>query len=239
MQLCRGPLPAGHPQAGVTYFSVDHDVAAGACNLRVTPPIESLRHASGPCVLLDAHRAPNEWYAIALQMPHLIIQGDPAAIRPRGCSTFAAELEALAAPVRLMPELRCVARLADAMPLGVGKHVVLAGTHEAADQVYRHLRPDGVQPGDVVQDFHGRSYVANDINSATHIFVDNGRRALRRTCLWQHLVVSPSQIRAGEYDTVVVLPGVAPSLGRAVCARCRYMVIAVAHSPRGYITGSV
>lgn len=236
MQLCRGPLADGHPKAGVTYFCVDHDVAAAACNLRVTPPIETLHHTTGPCVLLDAHRAPDEWYAIVLLLPNVIVQGDPAAMRPRTCSAFAAELAKQPQPSagpRL--ELRCVSKLVDALPLAQGKHVVLAGTHEDADAVYRHLRPHGLLAGDVVHDLYGRAALVHEArHGSSHVFVDNGRRAVKRTLINQHLVVSPSQIRAGEYDTVVVLPGVAPMLAKAACRRCRYMIVAIAHSPMGY-----
>ena len=237
MQFCRGPLPDGHPKPGVTYFCADHDVAAAACNLRVTPPIETLRHATGPCVLLDAHRAPDEWYGIALLMPHIIVQGDPEAMRPRTCTSFAAELAKQPCPARRPAclELRCVLTLADALPLARGKHVVLAGTHEDAEAVYRHLRPQGLLAGDVVHDMYGAAaLVHQDQQQGSHVFVDNGRRALTRKIVNQHLVISPSQVRAGEYDTVIVLPGVAPALAKAVCHRCRYMIVAIAHSPVGY-----
>ena len=242
MELCRGPLPDGHPKNGVTYFSVDHDIAAAACNLRVTPPIEALRHTKGPCVLLDAHRAPDEWYGIVLLMPHILVQGDPLAMRPRTCSMFAAELAKLPCPQTTLTrlELRCVPKLCDALQLVRGKHVVLAGTHEDADTVYQHLRPDGLRAGDIVYDMYGKAAIVhqNQCNTS-HVFVDNGRRALARKVTNQHLVVSPSQIRAGEYDTIIVLPGVAPALAKAACRRCRYMIVAVAHSPVGYTTTPV
>lgn len=237
MAYCRGPLPEGHPSSGVTYFCADHDVAAGACNLTVTPPVETLRHTSGPCVLLDAHRAPDEWFAIACTMPQLVIQGDPDAMRPRACTAFAAELEKVPAPdaVRSRVHLRCVPRLAEAMDAVRGKHIVLVGSHLDVHAVYSHLRPDGMLGGDTVCDMYGRFAAVSGAGNSSHVFVDDGRRALKRTLCTQHLVVPPSGIRAGEYDTVVVMPGVPQCIGRAVCARCRYMVIAVRHSPFGYI----
>ena len=237
MEYCRGPLPAGHPARGVTYFCVDNDVAAGACNLAVTPPVETLRHVSGPCVLLDAHRAPDEWIGIALTMPQLIIQGDPDSIRPVACNAFAAELEKQPAPPGgPRVHLECVARLSDAIPMVRGKHIVLVGRYEDVQPVYRNLRPDGMLAGDTVCDMYGRScVVSSTYQSPSHIFVDDGRRALRRSMCTQHLVVSPCNIRAGEYDTVVVMPGVSQRVGRAVGTRCRYMLIGVSHSPCGYI----
>ena len=237
MQYCRGPLPDGHPTPGVTYFCIDHDIAAAACNLRVTPPVEALRHVKGPCVLLDAHRAPDEWYGIALLIPQLLVQGDPQAMRPRGCNSFAAELSKQPCPdsVSVRLELRCVPKLTDALLLARGKQVVLAGTHQDAETVYQHLRPTGLLAGDVVHDMFGKAaLVHQDHHHSSHIFVDNGRRALTRKIVSQHVVVSPSQVRAGEYDTVIVLPGVAPALAKAVCHRCRYMIVAVAHSSMGY-----
>ena len=237
MQYCRGPLPDGHPVLETTYFSTDHDVAAAACNLAVTPPVEALRHCTGPCVLLDAHRAPDTWLGIALTMPQLIIHGDPDAMRPRTCNAFAAELSQLtpAPVVRVNLRLECVARLAEAVHLVRGKHIVLVGRFEDVHAVYSHLRPDGMVKGDLVCDMHGRSYVVSEAPRSTHVFVDKGRRALSRSHCTQHLVVPPSAIRAGEYDTVVVMPGVPQSIGRAVCVRCRYMVVAVSHSPCGYV----
>ena len=84
-------------------------------------------------------------------------------------------------------------------------------------------------------DVGGAKEVVSETPQHTHVFVDNGRRALNRSHCTQHLVVPPSAIRAGEYDTVVVMPGVPQSIGRAVCARCRYLVVAVSHSPCGYV----
>lgn len=231
---CRGPLPDGHPKEGVTYFSVDHDVATGACNLLYAPPVETLRPVDGPCVLLDAHRAPDAWFTIAGAMPQLIIQGDPDAHRPRACTAFATELAKAphpAAPAR--PELRYANRLADAMPMARGRCVVLVGAYGSVASVYGHLRPDGVQPGDIVQDMYGRSGIVDTLSSG-HVFVDKGRRALRRTEAHQQLVLSPGGIRAGEYDTVIVLPDGVQPIVRRVCARCRYMIIAIRHSPMGY-----
>ena len=98
MQLCRGPLPDGHPMPDVLYFSVDQDVAAQACNLSSVPTVEPLRHTTRACVLLDAHRTPDAWYAVACTMPNIIVQGDPDACRPRACMTFATELQKLSIP---------------------------------------------------------------------------------------------------------------------------------------------
>jgi len=188
-------------------------------------------------VLLDAHRAPDEWIGIALTMPQMIIQGDPDAIRPTVCNAFAAELEKQPAPAGgPLVHLECVARLSDAIPMVLGKHVVLVSRYEDVMPVYRNLRPDGILVGDTVHDIYGRSFVVSSTHqSRSHIFVDDGRRALSRSICTQHLVVSPGRIRAGEYDTVVVMPGVSQRVGRAVGARCRYMMIAVSHSPCGYI----
>ena len=239
MKLCRGPLPAGHPLPGVTYFSPDHDVAENACNLRATPPVEALRRVDGPCVLLDAHRAPDEWFVLADMMPNLLVQGDPRALRPQSCSRFADELAKQPWSQNLpmpQPHVRCVARLRDAWEHAEGKTVVLAANRSTAGTVYQSLRPDGLLAGDLVHDYYGRSYRVNDATSSnTHIFVDGGRLAKKKECLQQHVVVSPGSVRCGEYDTVIVMPGVSPTLGRAVCFRCRFMVVAVAHSPYGYL----
>lgn len=237
MQYCRGPLPAGHPAVGVTYFSPDADVAAQACNLRVTPPVETLRCIDGPCVLLDAHRAPDEWFAIACMIPQLLVQGDPLAPRPRGSTLFAKELEKQeSCDQALLPHIACVEKLAQAMPHAKGKSIVLAANYSMACSIYNKLRPNGFENGDLVQDFYGRSYRVSDASSSsTHVFIDEGRCAKKRSSLTQHLAVSPSMVRAGEYDTVIVMPGVSPTLGKAVCHRCRYKVIAVAHSPYGYL----
>ena len=238
MRLCRGPLPDGHPKSGTLYFSVDHDVAALACNLRVTPAVETLRLHQGDCVLLDAHRAPDEWFALASTMPRLTVQGDPQAARPRTCTLFAQELETQSVQsTPLALKLEYVPRLSAAMPMMQGKSIVLVGSYLDIAAVYAHLRPQGIVVGDVVQDFYGKSYRVTDASSANHLFVDDGRKALLRNRCAQHLVVSPGSVRASEYDTVVVMPGVAPSAGKSVCRRCRYQIIAVCHSPFGYSVG--
>lgn len=236
MQYCRGPLPDGHPQQGVVYFCPDQDVATLACNLACVPVVEKLRFTDGMAVLLDAHRAPDEWYALACRMPQLLIQGDPDAIRPRSCQLFAVELTKVAAPPRSLPcpHLEHVAKLTAATKRARGRWIVLVGCHESIAAVHRHLRPHGVQPGDVVHDMHGRGGVVDSLMPGKHISVDSGRRTILH---WsQHLVVSPSCVRAGEYDTVIVMPDVAFPIAQAVCRRARYMIIGVAHSPYGYLT---
>lgn len=235
MEYNRGPLPEGHPKDDVQYFSVDQDVAAQACNLSCVPVVEQLRYTDSPAVLLDAHRAPDTWYVLACTMPNLIIQGDPDALRPRGCNQFALELEKLEAP-QPGPDrmhLASVANLSAAIRIARGKWVVLVGSREALEVVYHHLRPDGIQVGDLVHDRYGRSGIVDTLLPGNHVSVDDGRRSI---LYWtQHLVVSPSRVRAGEYDTVIVTPDVAQPLARAVCRRARCMLIGVAHSPLGYL----
>jgi hypothetical protein len=200
--------------------------------------VETLRLHEGDCVLLDAHRAPDEWFALASTMPRLTVQGDPQAARPRACTLFAQELETQPVPsTTLALKLECAPRLSAATPMMQGKSIVLVGSHFDIASVYAHLRPEGIAVGDVVQDFYGKSYRVTDASSANHLFVDDGRKALLRNRCQQHLVVSPGGVRASEYDTVVVMPGVAPSAGKSVCRRCRYQIIAVCHSPFGYAIG--
>lgn len=232
---CRGPLPDGHPADGVTYFCVDHDIATGACNLLFAPPVHALRKVSGLCVLLDAHRAPNAWFAIACNIPQLIIQGDPDAHRPRACTAFADELEKCPCPLpgpRL--HMQYANRLADAIPMALGRYIVLVGAYSSVPSVYSHLRPNGVQRGDIVQDMHGRSGQVDTVSSG-HVFVDQGRRAITRVEARQQLVMSPGGILAGEYDTVIVMPDGAQPIVTRVCRRCRYMIIGIRHSPMGYV----
>ena len=237
MQWHRGPLPAGHPRKGVRYFCPDQDVAALACNLSCVPVVEKLRQVEGDAVLLDAHRAPDDWYALACRMPRLLVQGDPEALRPRSCQLFAAELAKvdLYTALPALPRVRVqhCARLNAAVELARGRWIVLVGSHPAIAAVYRHMRPEGVQPGDVVHDMHGRSGIAASRPCGKHLSVDDGRRTILN---WtQHMVVSPSCVRAGEYDTVIVMPDVAFALAKAVCRRARYLIVGVAHSPYGYI----
>ena len=240
MKLCRGPLPDGHPRAGVTYFCPDQDVAPQACNLSCTPVVQNFLFTEGEAVLLDAHRAPDEWFACACRMPRLTVQGDPEAHRPRKCSRFAAELEKAALPVAALlfaPHLQLCGTLMDAMPHARGRTVVLAGSHDSRNTVFEMLRPSGLQRGDGVMDFYGR-YAAVESADALHVHVDGGRRVLRRGLVNQHVVVSPSCVRSGEYDTVIVMPDVPESIGRAICRRTRYRIIAVAHSPYAYVQQS-
>jgi len=238
MAYCRGPLPDGHPHQDVTYFSIDHDIALQACNLRSAPAVTHLRHVCTPAVLLDAHRAPDEWFAIACTMDNLLIQGDPEALRPPRCNVFARELEKVEKPASSGPRVRleCVDKLSSALALAQGRYVVLVGSYTDRPSVYAHLRPDGFQKGDAVMDMHGRRSIVSGTTLQTHVETDLGRRMLLRSTVTHDLVVSPSCVRAGEYDTIIVMPGVPESVARAVSHRVRYMIIGVAHSPYGYIT---
>lgn len=233
MELCRGPLPDGHPKAGVIYFSPDQDVAAQACNLAVTPGIAKFEHTDKEAVLLDAHRAPDEWFECASRMPRLLVQGDPEAYRPRTCTRFATALDACAGFTLPLVHLRVSPTISDALPHARGRSVILAGSRDTRDTIFQFLRPDGLQPGDGVMDLFGR-YATVHAVAGLYIHVDGGRRVLRRAVVSQHVVVSPSYLRASEYDTVIVMPDVAECMARAACRRVRYMIIAVGHSPYGY-----
>ena len=236
MQLCRGPLPAGHPRAGVAYFCPDADVPLQAANLATTPSLHKFQYTEQEAVLLDAHRAPDEWFAAACRMPNLLIQGDPDAMRPVSCAAFAAELSKMAAvPRTLRPELRCCETLTKALPLAKGRCVVLCSTYEMRDNIYAHLRPNGLQPGDGAVDRYGRYTTIERLSTGPYVSVDGGRRMVRKEFLTQHLIVSPSSVRSGEYDTIIVMPDVPHKIGQAACARVRYMIVGVGHSPMGYI----
>ena len=235
--LCRGPLPEGHPLPGVVYFCADADVALGACGLATTPAIQNYHCTDKPAVLLDAHRAPDEWFGTACRMPNLTIQGDPDAIRPVGCNRFAAELAKKSAePNTKRPHLECTATLTEALPHAIGRCVVLCGTYDMRNNVFTYLRPDGLQVGDGAVDRYGRYTQVHQLVSAAHYAIDGGRRMIRRDLLEQHVTVSPSTVRGGEYDTVIVMPDVPEKIAKAVCKRTRYLIVGVAHSPLAYVT---
>lgn len=237
MNLCRGPLPDGHPRAGVTYFCPDQDIAPQACNLACAPVISNFLFTEGEAVLLDAHRAPDEWFACACRMPQLIVQGDPDAYRPRKCIRFAAELGTVPAVTPVLtpvPHIQLFHKLSDAISPARGRTVVVTGGHESRNAVFDVLRPNGLQRGDGIMDFYGR-YAVVEFADVSHIHVDGGRRVLRRGVVNQHVVVSPSCIRGGEYDTIIIMPDVPEKIGRAICRRARYSIIAIAHSPLAYV----
>ena len=235
MNLCRGPLPDGHPRANVIYFCPDQDVALLACHLAAMPCIESFRHTDKEAVLLDAHRAPDEWFSAACKMPRLTVQGDPDAMRPQHCSRFAAELSKAAPHSSLLrPHLKVAPTLTEALAHASGRTVVAVGTRQSREQTFAFLRPNGLQKGDGVMDFYGRFYTVDAID-AFSVHVDGGRRVLRRAAVDQHVVVSPSSVRSGEYDTVIVMPDVPERIGQAMCRRNRYQIVAVAHSPFAYV----
>jgi hypothetical protein len=239
MRVCRGPLPEGHPAPGTIYFCVDHDIALAASGMQRTPVLQSYAFTDKPAVLLDAHRAPNEWFASACRMPNLLVQGDPLALRPKACARFAAELAKAAVPrgVRAAPQLRFSRTVTACLPNLLGRAVVLCGSHETRDRLYAHIRPEGMVKGDGAMDRHGKyTQVHETPSSALSVSVDGGRRMASRAHLYQHVVVSPGSVRAGEYDTVVVMPDVPEPIARAVCHRARYMVIGVGHSPVAYIS---
>ena len=238
MSLCmvRGPLPEGHPKAGVLYFCPDADVPLAASGLATTPVLQKYAYTEKEAVLLEAHRAPDEWFAAACRMPHLTIQGDPDARRPSTCALFAAELDKQpAVPRCIWPHLRCMPTLSSAIPLAKGRRVVLCGTYEMRDRLFAHLRPRGMQAGDGMMDRYGRYTALEKRMHAPWLSVDGGRRMVREDAIEQHVVVSPSNIRSGEYDTVIVMPDVPESFGRSICRRARYMVVAIGHSPRAYV----
>ena len=233
MQLCRGPLPDGHPKAGVIYFSPDQDLAPQACNLAAAPPIEPFRHVNVEAVLLDAHRAPDEWFAAAMTMPMLTVQGDPDSYH-YGHERFAAELaKAPASGTPASVLLEVVPTLTEGLRLAQGRKVVLVGSRATREALWAHLRPTGLQPGDPVMDMYGVSGVVVSVRGDT-VFTDGGRRCAPLSRLHQHLIVSPAGVRASEWDSVIVMPDVGERIARAVCRRTRHMIIGVAHSPYGY-----
>jgi hypothetical protein len=233
MNCCRGPLPDGHPCSGVIYFSPDQDLAPGAANLAKHPPIEPFRYVEGPAVLLDAHRAPDEWFAAAVSMPQLTVQGDPDSYRPRGRDRFAAELETQTCYRPCAVALATAPTLTQGIQLARGRSMVLVGSRVTRDALWQHLRPMGLIPGDPVMDLYGRSGIVESIRTG-HVFTDGGRRSTELSRVTQHLIVSPSGVRAAEYDTVVVMPDVPEKVARTVCHRTRYLIVGVAHSPLAY-----
>ena len=237
--ICRGPLPAGHPKHGVIYFCVDADVPLAASGLRTTPVLATFQFTDKVAVLLDAHRAPDEWFATACSMPNIILQGDPEAFRPKGSVLFANELmkcDQEDYAQRTKPLLRCMPTLSASVPLAKGKYVVLCGSFEVRDAVYKFLRSDGLQEGDAVMDRYGRYTWINKKMHGSLLAVDGGRRILKQHLCSQHLTISPSNIRSGEYDTVIVMPDVPEHLAKSVCRRTRYMIVAVNHSPLAYVS---
>lgn len=236
MNLCRGPLPDGHPKAGVLYFCVDQDVPLQACNLRVTPVLLKFEYTDKEAILLDAHRAPDEWWECAKRMPALTLQGDPDAFRPRSCHKFAAALETCSPtfPKHLPAvHLRIANTIRDSLSMARGRSVILAGSRATRDTIFEFFRPQGLQPGDGVMDLNGRYATVHTLTSM-HVNVDNGRRVLRRAVVTQHVVVSPSCLRASQYDTIIVMPDVPFYVAQTACRRTRYMIIGVGHSPFGY-----
>lgn len=237
LTCCRGPLPPGHPRPGVTYFCPDSDVPLSAIGLNVTPTLSKYCYTDGEAVLLEAHRAPDEWFAAACKMPNLTVCGDPDAWRSRQATLFACELskQKPAHTVISRPHVGLTATIAEALAQCRGRSVILCGSYEVRDSIFTHLRPNGIQAGDGAMDQYGRYTQVHRIISPVSAAVDGGRRAERLSRLEQHIVVSPSMIRSGEYDTVVVMPDVSLACARAVCRRVRYMIIGVAHSPLGYV----
>ena len=124
-QLCRGPLPEGHPNKDFVYFCPDADVPLAASGLQTTPVLSTFQFTNKNAVLLEAHRAPDEWFTEACRMPNLLLQGDPDAYRPRSCSLFAAELcKQEPRPITNKPHVQCTPTLTAALPLTQGKTIV-------------------------------------------------------------------------------------------------------------------
>jgi len=234
MRACRGPLPNGHPRAGVQYFCPDMDVPLAASGLDHAPVLQRYQYTEAEAVLLDAHRAPDDWFAAACRMPNLIIQGDPDARRPATCNLFAGELlKEPARPRSVHPHAGYTPTLSAALPLARGRSVVLCGSYEIRDAVYAHMRPDGLRAGDGAMDRYGRYTQVHERLHGTWVSIDGGRRQVKD--LEQHVTISPSMVRSGEYDTVIVMPDVPEPFARAICRRTRYFVIGVGHSPIGYL----
>ena len=234
MQLCRGPLPDGHPKNDVAYFCPDQDVPAQACNLNVIPALQKFEFTNQKAVLLDAHRAPDDWFALACKMPNLLVQGDPDAFRPSNCNCFASVLSSCAVPAPLPKlKLRISLSVTESLQHALGRTAILVYNVSACDELFTFLRPNGFQVGDSIEDIHGQHFCVHNLSSS-HVFVNNGRRVLKRSLVRQNFVVSPSRLRSCEYDTMIVMPDVPEKFARAACRRVRYMIIGIAHSPMAY-----
>lgn len=234
MRVRRDPL-VGHPREGVIYFCPDADVPLAATGLLRTPVLSKYAFTEEEAVLLEAHRAPDDWFGAACRMPNLTVVGDTDAPRPRSCNLFAGELAKCApAPRGPQPNVGMTATLTEAVPLSRGRCIVLCGSHAVRDAVFAHLRPGGMIAGDGAMDRYGRyTQVHRQVGSSVE--VDGGARVVRSDQLDQHVVASPSTVRSGEYDTVIVMPEVPFAFARCVCRRTRFLVVGVAHSPLGYV----
>ena len=216
------------------YFCPDLDVPLAASGLCRVPVIQPYQYTESEAVLLEAHRAPDDWFAAACRMPNLLIQGDPDARRPAVCNLFAQHLGKEAArPWAVHPHAGYTPNLSAALPLARGRTVVLCGSYEISDAVYAHLRPDGPGVGDGAMDRYGRYTQVHARLAGAWLSVDGGQRQAKD--LVQHVAISPSMVRSGEYDTVIVMPDVPEPFARAICRRTRYFVIGVGHSPIGYL----
>ena len=84
-------------------------------------------------------------------------------------------------------------------------------------------------------DRYGRYTIVHKRMHANFIEVDGGRKVVREDAVTQHITVSPSTVKSGEYDSIIIMPDVPDVLAKRICRRARFLLIGVSHSPLGYV----
>lgn len=243
--LCRGPL-AQQEWDNAIFCAPDNDVPWSASGLKDLPRLSHVRDGSHTLIYLEGHRAEDAvWHVLESLSCDVVIQGDPLALRPRGCNLIAEKLLTVPDFPWFTPSLDYFASLDECINQCKGDWRILAPDRASANMACAKLRgsPNSVRRGDLVFDFKhkqlGRVAEPERVTvghkaSSARVLLDNGRY-VNANSLNSYLVQTVANFGSGECDVLVVLPNVSDNFGAMALRRVRHKVIGLGWHPAVYI----
>ena len=243
--LCRGPL-AKPEWVNAVFCAPDNDIPWAACGLRTIPRLSIVRDGNHTLIYLEAHRAHDGvWNILEALSCDVIVQGDPLALRPRGCNLIAEKLLSLPDFPWFTPAMDYFATLLECVQHCEGDWRIIAPDKCSAHAASVALRgkENCVHRGDLVFDRKNKKLARVDKPqqvlvgpkcSATIVTLDDGRVVSARN-LYSYVVQTVSNFGSGECDTLIVLPNMSESFGAMSLRRVRHKVIGLGWHPSVFI----
>lgn len=243
--LCRGPLSKTKWNNAI-FCAPDNDVPWAASGLSVVPRLSAIRDGKHTLVYLEAHRAHDDiWNILNSLECNVIVQGDPLALRPRGCNIFAEKLLTVPDFPWFTPALDYFPTLRECVENCDGDWRIIAPDKTSAHAACTALRgaQNCVHTGDLVFDrknkklarvFQPDKVLVGSDCPATTVRLDDGR-LVSATQLFSFLVQTVSNFGSGECDVLVLLPNMSESFGSMALRRVRHKAIGLGWHPSVYI----
>ena len=243
--FCRGPLQSGTWPSAI-FCAPDNDIPWRASGLACPPRLSPVRDGKHLLIYLEGHRADD---SVLKQLEELscdvIIQGDPLALRPRGCDLVAEKLLTVPDFPWFCPAMDYFTTLQQCLEHCQGDWRILAPDAKSAHAACTALRgsENTVHQGDLVFDWNNRKLgrvktpgkvLVGPRCPGTIVRLDDGRVVNARH-LYSYLVQTMSNFGSGECDVLVVLPNVSETFGKMAVRRVRHKIIGLGWHPCLYV----